>query len=323
MLFWFGMILLLAGVSPARGQAEMRLTVMPAQANLVLGRPDEVTLELYLTNAVEINAYYVSITYDPVIVTFTGWVQGDFLATPSCFYQVDQPGFFELACTQLASPGVNGGGKLLSLVFEGVSPGTSPITISKAELSNITSETLYPQRQHGSLTAAYDPALLDQFPLTGSVGLQGQVNRNGVPVGLAIGETYQIGPYTAVTTDQAGANLNFGLVVGDTYTITTAQPRYLNLTPELGKRFTLTATETALAPLRLLAGNARWTDNVIDVGDLSLVGFWFGKTLDDLAPGETLAGDLNFDGVVDLRDLALVCGNYGLTSAAAYDEWSP
>lgn len=312
-----------AGVMPARGQAQTTLAVLPSSASLVLGTEDSVVLNLYLADAVAINAFDVTVTYNPAIVSFTGWAHGGFLTNLSCFYQVNNPGFFRLACTQLASPGVSGEGNLLTLTFEGLSPGTSAITISNAELADKFNVKVYPLRLHGSITAAYDPALLDQYPLTGSVGLQGQVNRGGVPVSLGPGQTYQIGPYTAISLDQQGVNLNFGQVVGDTYVVTTNQPSYLNLHAGLAKRVTVTAAKTALNPLRLVAGNARWSDNVINAGDLSVVGAWFGKTLADLAPGETLAGDVNFDGIVDLRDFALVCGNYGLTAVAAYSGWTP
>ncbi|MDY6874332.1 MAG: dockerin type I domain-containing protein [Chloroflexota bacterium] len=76
-------------------------------------------------------------------------------------------------------------------------------------------------------------------------------------------------------------------------------------------------------PLTLRAGSAVWTDNVIDAADASLVGAFYGRTVDDLEPGETLDADVNFDGVVNLRDLALVAGSYGLTSETAYADWQP
>jgi hypothetical protein len=123
--------------------------------------------------------------------------------------------------------------------------------------------------------------------------------------------------------DQAGANLDFGPVIADTYLVTTAKARMLNLTADLAKTVSVSAAKTALNPLRLLAGNAVWTDNVIDAADASLIGASYGLTLADLLPGDTLDGDVNFDGIVNLKDLALVAGNYDLTSAAAYQDWEP
>ena len=81
--------------------------------------------------------------------------------------------------------------------------------------------------------------------------------------------------------------------------------------------------KTTLAPLTLVRGNAAWTNNTIDSGDVSVVGTYWGQTPADLEPGDSLDGDVNFDGVVDLRDLAIVAGNFGLTSAQVYAGWTP
>jgi len=70
-------------------------------------------------------------------------------------------------------------------------------------------------------------------------------------------------------------------------------------------------------------GNAAWSNNTIDSGDVSVIGTYWGHTPADLEPGESLDGDVNFDGVVDLRDLAIVAGNFGLTSAQVYADWTP
>jgi len=43
----------------------------------------------------------------------------------------------------------------------------------------------------------------------------------------------------------------------------------------------------------------------------------------DLKPGETLNGDVNFDNIVNIRDWALVAGNYGLSSKDVYADWTP
>ncbi len=72
-----------------------------------------------------------------------------------------------------------------------------------------------------------------------------------------------------------------------------------------------------------MRGNAAWTDNEINAGDVSVLGTYWGKTPADLEPGDSLDGDVNFDGIVNLRDLAIVAGNFGLTSAQVYASWTP
>jgi len=72
-----------------------------------------------------------------------------------------------------------------------------------------------------------------------------------------------------------------------------------------------------LPPLRLLAGNAVWTNDEIDIFDVALVSGEIGEISFD--PD----ADINGDGKVDIFDLAMVAGNYGMTSALAYGEWLP
>ena len=62
-------------------------------------------------------------------------------------------------------------------------------------------------------------------------------------------------------------------------------------------------------------------DNIIDTSDASLVGAQYGGP----GSGDSLGnhGDCNFDGIVNIQDLALVGGNWNLTSAVAYTAWLP
>ena len=300
------------------------LSVTPESGVLYLNAVNSIELELRVTNADSLQGFDLTLTYDPEVVLLDSWAHGGMLNPAAVVAQTNVPGLLRLAVIQLGGTPPSGEGVLLSLTFSGVGVGTSAIDITEAEFTNgsaggVTS----PSIQNGTLSVAYDPALLDHFPLAGEVSLQGQSQRAGVPMSLGKGETYQFGPYTAVSLDQPETNLDFGSVVGDTYVITTSQPRYLNLTTSLAKTVAVSAEKTAINPLRLIAGNAVWTDNVIDAADASLVGASYGMTESDLLPGESLDADLNFDGVVNLRDLALVAGNYDLTSAQAYQDWTP
>ena len=100
------------------------------------------------------------------------------------------------------------------------------------------------------------------------------------------------------------------------YEFTTNQPRYLNVDDNLDKHFTITTANVLLPALELKGGNAIWTDNVIDVLDAGEVGTKYGSVLN-------VDADVNFSGKVDIFDLALVGGNYGLDSSDVYDSWLP
>ena len=109
---------------------------------------------------------------------------------------------------------------------------------------------------------------------------------------------------------------------GGPYTITTNQPRYLNLYADVSFNKLITVSGNYTLPeLRLRGGNAVWTDNVINTADAGRVGSdWGGSGSTDLTINH---GDVNFDNKVNIQDLALVGGNYDLTSAAAYAAWLP
>ena len=148
----------------------------------------------------------------------------------------------------------------------------------------------------------------------GTVSMQGRTARRGAPMTFT-GSPF--GPYTATSIEQISNNLVWTNVAEGTYLITTNQPRYLNVTSDLNITVAISATKTSIAPLELKGGNAFYADNIINTGDASLVGGQYGGT------GSTLNGDVNFDGRVNIQDLAIVGGNFYLTSANAYGSWVP
>ncbi|MCB2213858.1 hypothetical protein KQH50_00545 [bacterium] len=322
-LIW-ALLLSWHGSASVQAQAGPVISVSPAESEIILNHdPDSTTVQLDVTDVMNLSGFEVTISYDPEVLELVDWSYGAMLTNLFKFYEQDEPGSFTLACAQLSQPGVSGSGTILELTFQGLRPGASPLTVATAIFTDPEGTKSYPAAQNGTIGVAYDPDLLPQYHLDGEVSLQGQSQRGGVPVQLAKGEVYQIGPYTAISQDSPGVNVDFGDVVADAYVLTTSQPRYLNITADLGKILTVSESNTVFAALSLAAGNAVWMDNVIDAGDASLVGASYGRSQADLAPGETLDADVNFDGVVNLRDLALVAGNYGLTSETAYGDWQP
>lgn len=320
------LLLILCGAMGAysvRAQPEPTVFFEPASASIVINVANSVVVEVSTAGAVDVQFYELIIEYDETIAQLDSWQKGTFLPSSAIFKEENAPGRLRVAIVKLGPPAVSGDGSLLRLTFSAKQPGITPLLITKAVFASNTGAKTLPEVENGALSAAYDPALLPKVTLTGAVSLQGQVNRAGMPVQLALGSTYRIGPYPAVSTTATGANLDFGQVVADTYAITTNQPRYINISAGLGKTVAVGTGKTSLNPLWLWGGNAVWTDNVIDSADASLVGASFGRTTADLAPGESLDADVNFDGVVNLRDLALVAGNFDLTAAAAYADWIP
>lgn len=152
--------------------------------------------------------------------------------------------------------------------------------------------------------------------VTGNILMQGRYGAGGVKVLLSSPVFH---PHVYDASSANGGDYDLGLVVGTELTFTTDQPRYLNVTADLNKTFTLSKAET-LNALVLRGGNAQESgnENVIDTRDLGLVGSAYGGTTTSETPG-----DVNFDLIVDIRDLSLVGGNWGLTSYQAYSGWEP
>lgn len=48
---------------------------------------------------------------------------------------------------------------------------------------------------------------------------------------------------------------------------------------------------------------------------------WYEISLDGFGPDEGYHPDVNFDGMVNIQDLAVVAGNYDLDSETAYADW--
>lgn len=228
------------------------------------------------------------------------------------------------------------------VTLTGVTPVTLPFAITVATAGTEIPATSYavavtmhaPAPTYG--TTGRDLATLSAsvpvtpgFSVSGTVTMQGRMTRAGVPVYLtwenSLGVTY--GP--SMDTDEAAVNFRLAVNYGGTYTITTLQPRFLNITADLLKQVTLTGDYTFANPLWLRAGNAIWQtaagvyDNTINVTDAQKVLTTWNTTGGTDALNNS--GDVNFDGNVTIKDLTLVGGNMDLTSALAYGEtlWIP
>ncbi len=157
------------------------------------------------------------------------------------------------------------------------------------------------------------------FEGVGTISMQGRTERLGVPVTL-LSDWYTDALFysTSTISDNLRVTTSGGL-----YTFTTNQPRYLNVTADLEKFIWVDGSSPyEIATIELKGGNAKWVDdNTIDLDDASIVGANYGKLPSDPLYNEN--ADVNFDGKVSIQDLALVGGNYDLTSEVAYAAWSP
>jgi len=299
------------------GQETTILSVTPSEAEVNLATGETVAVDLWVSNAENLNGFDITLTYDPALIQLESWEHGGFLTNMFDVTQVNDPGIFRLGSVQLAQPGKSGDGSLLKLTFSGVSLGSSAVTITQAVFADPGGNQSIPDLEGGSIIV-FPP----RFTVSGLITLQGQTVYDGIPFMLGVGETYQYGPYTGVTNSQTDINLQMDKVVGDTYLVTTQQPRYLNLHEGLNLQLSV-SSDIILPDLYLFGGNAVWMDNKIDIADASVVGAWYNLDLSSFGPDLDYHPDVNFDGIVNIQDLSVVAGNFDLTSAEVYADWQP
>ena len=114
-------------ISPARAQSQTILAVQPEEAEVPLG--NQIVLELTVTLGLNVNAFDLTVEYDPQVLSFDKWENGDYLKSLATVKEVDDPGTFRLAATQLAQPAVSGDGVLIEMTFNTEGAGESAINL--------------------------------------------------------------------------------------------------------------------------------------------------------------------------------------------------
>jgi len=150
--------------------------------------------------------------------------------------------------------------------------------------------------------------ILGSTTVSGVVRLQGRGDWSGAEVDALAGTAYGGDP-APVTTDAWG-RYAFS-ATDDHYAIRVAIARYLHAQAEVD----VTGGAKALAMVELLGGDVD-DDGRVGMTDITAIsGLLFGASVDAAAT----AADINYDGWVDILDLALAAGNYDLTSS----PWAP
>lgn len=145
-------VVMLSAAAPVRAQSETQLCITPGVASVPVG--GIITVSIEVVNGNNLNAYDLTILYDTEVVTLESWGHGDYLTNLAVVKKVQEPGSFRLVVTQLASPGVSGDGTLLNLVFRGIQPGSSDVTLQAVRMVTTASEAIFPALSGAVITVS-------------------------------------------------------------------------------------------------------------------------------------------------------------------------
>lgn len=158
------LIFLSTFTSPVQAQTNGTLFVSPPQSSVPA--QSQITIQLDVSDVANINAFDFTIEYDETILDLEDWTYGDFLSNLFTVYSDNLPGFFRLACTQLATPAASGSGTLINLIFRAKAIGTSTITITSADFSDSQGNPSSPALTNGSVQVSNAPTYTPTFTNT-------------------------------------------------------------------------------------------------------------------------------------------------------------
>ncbi len=154
----------LVWLSPAHAQTGFQLAVSPLLTEVPIGT--DFTLELNVEEGLDLNAFDVTLVYDPEVLRLVDWAYGDYFTNLASMSVINQPGELRVAATQVASAPVSGDGLLLTLNFNAKTDGFSPVDITRAEFADSDGNKLEPEVVHGQVLVTLAPTYTPTATLT-------------------------------------------------------------------------------------------------------------------------------------------------------------
>ena len=159
LIFILGLTLAGLTPAPAAAQSQTVLFVNPAQVDVPLG--NQVELEVQILLGLNINAFDLTLTYDPEALALAEWQHGGYLSNLANVKVLDEAGSLRIAATQLATPAVSGDGVLLNLYFDSLGEGQTAVHLADVTFADSQGNKTEPQLEDGEvtviLTATYTP----------------------------------------------------------------------------------------------------------------------------------------------------------------------
>jgi len=145
--FFLVILATLFTVVEVKAQSGTQAAISPPAANIPVGSTTTVGVNIY--GGEDLNAFDLTITYDPTVVSLESYSAGNYMSNLVRFFENKTADSLRVAYVQLDAPGANGDGLLLSLVFKGLTTGSSSITIQSIVLANKSDKKISPSIQNG------------------------------------------------------------------------------------------------------------------------------------------------------------------------------
>ena len=299
-------------------------------------------------DAQKLNSIQFEVTYDTAYLTLSSTT---FIAPwlGQCTNNGSGPGIVKYFCTLFISEW--DGGTLAKLNFTAANPppgpGPWPTNLDIAHLEADSAASALGGAKIFLNNAGYNAPSVASRDITdtndGTVNIIGKANYNGF-IDLQ-GRTNDSGgklrvfdiatksgsvEYAQGTSAASGSyatahNVGYELLVGTTYHLLADRNLFVATTAEVSTTYSHSKLMsvrpfTTLVTLVLRGGDA-YNDNTIDISDASCIGAFYGTMTSACGGGSPVGSspDVNEDGIVNILDLSLMGGNYGITSST----WAP
>jgi len=261
---------------------------------------DPISVELTLEEANDLYAAQATCTVDPALLQPQSGSFGNFFDSVNNLIgmnNADAAAGTWTGAISHRSPAepLSGNGLFATIVYQAQSPGTT----------SITCDPLLSDQNGFAQPVTFTGTEITVLPFATANGLvtyQGRLDHADITL-TATGPIVR-----TVTTDSTG-NFELELKAGD-YTLVASAEGYLSKSTMV----TVTSGQSVTLPSTILQGGSVNGDDVIDIGDATLVAANFGLTV---PPGDARA-DINDDGIVNVQDLAILGSNYGLSGNQAW-----
>ena len=132
-----------------QAQSNPQASISPSSATISVG--ETTTVSVNISSGADINAFDITVTYDPAFITLDSYSTGSYLNNLAKIREINNSGSLNLVFTQLATAGANGDGTLLNLVFRGTAEGKSAVTITSLSLAQSSGALFQPSIQNGEI----------------------------------------------------------------------------------------------------------------------------------------------------------------------------